>query len=43
MLDEQDPDEFEDVVLTTKATDSSDGSIIAGPAIVEISGSNGKP
>ncbi|TID24183.1 ferritin-like domain-containing protein [Venturia nashicola] len=29
------------VVLTTNGTDSSDGNIVAGPAIVEISGSNG--
>jgi hypothetical protein len=32
-----------DVVLTTSRTDSSDGSIVAGPAIVEITGSDGKP
>jgi hypothetical protein len=31
------------VVLTTSGTDSSDASIIAGPAIVEIAGTTGSP
>jgi len=31
------------VVLTTNGTDSSDGSIVAGPAIVEIAGTTGSP
>jgi len=31
------------VVLTSSCSDASDGNIVAGPAIVEISGSNGAP